>query len=71
MTISTGVVVLIIVLAAWKMKGAQLPHVFLGMILMKSASAGSWIDTISGMGLEMVTTIVNAISQGIGQGHVV
>jgi hypothetical protein len=70
-TISLGLLLLIIVLLAWKMKGAQLPHVFLGMILLKAATPGSIIDTIAVEGLDLVNQMVNAVSGALGNGNVV
>lgn len=71
MTISTGLLMLIIVLLAWRMRGAQLPHVFLGMILVESAAAGSIVRTISVEGLGMVNDLLNALATALGQGNVV
>lgn len=71
MTISLGLLILIIVLLAWKMRGAQLPHVFLGMILLKAATPGSIVDTVAVEGLELVNSVVNAVSSAVGQGNVV
>lgn len=71
MTISTGLVVLIIVLLAWKMKGAQLPHVLLGMILMAASTPGSFTHTIGVEGLDLMNTVINAVASGLGNGNVV
>lgn len=71
MTISTGLVILIIVLLAWKMKGAQLPHVFLGMVLMAASAEGSLTYTIGVEGLELMNTVINAIAGGLGNGNIV
>lgn len=71
MTLSTGLVMLIIVALAVKMRGAQLPHVFLGMILVESAAGGSIVRTISVEGLGMVNDLLNALASAIGQGNVV
>lgn len=71
MTISLGLLLLIIVGLAWKMRGAQLPHVFLGMILLKAATPGSMVDTIAVEGLDLVNAMINAIAGAVGQGNVV
>lgn len=71
MTISTGLLMLIIVGLAWKMKGAQLPHVFLGMLLVQSAASGSMVRTLSAEGLELVNTVLNSVAGALGQGTVV
>jgi hypothetical protein len=70
-TISTGLLMLIIVLLAWKMRGAQLPHVFLGMILVESAAGGSMVRTISAEGLGIVNSTLNAIANALGNGNIV
>jgi hypothetical protein len=71
MTISLGLLLVIVVLLAWKMKGVQLPHVFLGMILLKASTPGSFVDDIAVFGLDAFTTLVNGISSALGQGNVV
>jgi hypothetical protein len=71
MTVSTGLLMLIIVGLAWKMRGAQLPHVLLGMILVKSAAPGSFVDTIAAQGLDLVNTVLNSIAGALGQGQIV
>jgi hypothetical protein len=70
-TISTGLLMLIIVGLAWKMKGAQLPHVFLGMLLVESAAGGSLVRTISGEGLTLVNSLLNGMADALGQGNIV
>lgn len=71
MTISTGLLMLIIVGLAWKMRGAQLPHVFLGMILVESAQPGSMVRTLSAEGLQVVNIVVNALASAFGNGNIV
>lgn len=71
MTIPMGVLVLITAFLAWKMKGAQLPHVLLGMMLMGSASAGSIVNTVGVQALDLYTQLLNAFFTAIGQGNLV
>ncbi len=71
MTLTTGLLVLVIVGLAWKMKGVQLPHVFLGMILVKSATAGSLVDDLATMGLDLLVSVLNALSTALGGGNIV
>lgn len=71
MTITTGLLMLLIVFFAWKMKGAQIWHVAMGMLLLKSAAPGSFVDTIAVQGLDLVNRVVNSISQALGQGQIV
>jgi len=70
-TISLGLLMLVIVGLAWKMKGAQLPHVILGMLLVKAATPGSIVDDFAGQGLAIVNTIVNSVATALGQGNLV
>lgn len=71
MTVSFGLIVLLIVFLAWKMKGAQLPHVLLGMILVKAATPGSIVDDIAGYGYDALNTLVEAVASGLGGGNIV
>lgn len=71
MTITTGVLMLVIVFLAWRMKGAQMGHVVLGALLMKSAASGSIVDTLAASGLNVVNTVVNSVAQALGQGQIV
>ncbi|HMG44630.1 MAG TPA: hypothetical protein VK611_25070 [Acidimicrobiales bacterium] len=70
MTVSLGLLLLIVVLAAWKMKGVQLPHVLLGMLLLKASEPGSMVDTLAAESLEIFTSIINAVASGLGQGNI-
>jgi len=70
-TISVGLLLLAIVFLAWKTKGAQLPHVFLGMLLVKAATPGSMIDKFAVQGLQILTSVVNSVSSSLGKGNIV
>lgn len=71
MTISTGLLLLIIIGLAWKLRGAQIPHVALGVLFAQSLTPGSAIDNLSLQGLDIFNSVVNAVSAAIGQGNVV
>jgi hypothetical protein len=70
-TISTGLLLLVVIVLAWKMKGVQLPHVLLGMMVATTATPGSFVDTIGVEAVELFNTVVNAVTTGLGQGNVV
>ena len=70
MTISLGLLMLVIVGLAWKMKGAQLPHVFLGMMLVKAAAPGSIVDSVAAQGLTILTSVINSVSTALGKGNI-
>jgi hypothetical protein len=71
MTIPMGVLVLITAFLAYKMRGAQLPHVLLGMMLMGAAAQGSIVDTIGVQALDLYTQLLRAFFTAIGQGNLV
>lgn len=65
MTISLGLLMLVIVVLAVKMKGAQIPHVILGMLLLKASTPDGPIDKLAGEGLAILTQIVNSVAGGL------
>lgn len=71
MTISLGLLLLIAGLFAWKMKGAQMPHLILGALIMKAAAPDSIVDRLGASGVEIVQAIVTQVADAFGQTGVV
>lgn len=65
MQVTAGVVLLLALVFAWKMKGAQLPHLFLGVMV--GAARIPIVDSMAAMGTDLVMTIVRSVA-GIFQG---
>lgn len=69
MQVTAGVVLLLALVLAWKMKGAQLPHLFLGVMV--GAAHIPIVDSMAAMGTDLVMTIVRSVAsifQGGGAG---
>lgn len=71
MTVTLGLMLLIAGFLAIKMRGAQMPHLVLGALIMQAAADGSMIDQLGDTGVQAVSTILSAISSGLGGGQIV
>jgi hypothetical protein len=70
-TITLGLLLLIAGFLAWKMRGAQMPHLVLGALIMKASTAGSMVDQLGATGIQVVQTLASALSTAFGGGAIV
>lgn len=71
MTISLGLLLLIAGYVCFRAKGAQLPYMVLGALIVKAAGAGSLIDSLALTGLDVVQRVVGAVAAAFGQSGIV
>lgn len=71
MTFSLGLLLLIAGYVCYRAKGAQLPYMILGALIIKAAGAGSMIDNLAATGLDVVQTFVTTMGEAVGQSGIV
>ncbi len=71
MTISLGLLLLIAGYICYRAKGAQLPYMILGALIVRAAGSGSLIDSLALTGVDIVQRVVGAVAQAFGQSGIV
>jgi tagatose-1,6-bisphosphate aldolase non-catalytic subunit AgaZ/GatZ len=70
-TISLGLLLLIAGFLCYRAKGAQLPYMILGALIVKAAGSGSLIDDLAVTGVDVVQRVVSAVAEAFGQSGIV
>jgi hypothetical protein len=70
-TISLGLLLLVAGYLCYRAKGAQLPYMVLGALIVSASGPGSLIESLSITGVDVVQRVVGAVAEAFGQSGIV